>query len=156
MDKNEAQRLAAAISDLRPDWPLGSVMTFLARADMRNRAYRDTALALTAAATDPRTKTPARATEPGLKHWWTLGNVATGVSEADQTPASLPIDRLCLECFKAPSQHPWSGCPTHVTDHQPAESIYDLLDAARAAATQGARTRIDHELAAVAAKEGNA
>jgi hypothetical protein len=64
---NELERLAHAANALRPDWPVRSVLTALAR-DHTDRAYRDLAVALVAVATDPRTKTPARLAEAGP--WW--------------------------------------------------------------------------------------
>ena len=63
----EAHRLAAAINQLRPEWPLASLSTFI-RNQLHTRAYRDAAVALTWVATDPGTHTPARVLEAGP--WW--------------------------------------------------------------------------------------
>lgn len=68
MMKTEAERLAAAVNAMRPDWPVTSVMTFLSKPEVSGRAYRDVAVALTWVAADPLTQTPARLLEAGP--WW--------------------------------------------------------------------------------------
>lgn len=65
--RDEAQRLAAMGNTLRPDWPAGSLLTLISQ-DLRNRTYRDIAIALAYIATDPATKTPGRLREAGP--WW--------------------------------------------------------------------------------------
>lgn len=64
MDKHEIDRLAAAVHALRPDWPLRSVVTFVAR-EIGTYAYQDAAVMLAWVATDPDTKTPRRVMENG-------------------------------------------------------------------------------------------
>lgn len=64
MDKHEIDRLAAAVHALRPDWPLRSCVTFIAK-EIGTYAYQDAAVMLAWVATDPDTKTPRRVTENG-------------------------------------------------------------------------------------------
>ncbi len=71
-EQAELERLAGAISMLRPDWPAGSVKRFIAgRPELANRPLRDLGLALFWVATDPESKTPARVLEAG-PWWWVL------------------------------------------------------------------------------------
>jgi len=65
--QNELERLAAMANQLRPEWPVRSVLTTLTR-DHAARAYRDLAVALTWIACDPETKNPGRLAEDGP--WW--------------------------------------------------------------------------------------
>lgn len=67
MNQVEAHRLAAAINELRPEWPLASLSTFI-RNQLGTRAYRDAAIALAWVACDETTLTPARVLEAGP--WW--------------------------------------------------------------------------------------
>lgn len=52
---------------LRPDWPVNSLVAYLAKTQP-NRPYQDLAVALVYIAVDPETKTPARLAENGP--WW--------------------------------------------------------------------------------------
>jgi hypothetical protein len=47
IEKPDAERIAAAVNNLRPDWPVGSLMTLLGNQKIRYRPYRDIAVALT-------------------------------------------------------------------------------------------------------------
>ena len=67
LSRTEIERLAAAAHELRPDWPVKSLCTWL-NATHANRAYRDVAVALAWVACDPQTKTPKRMDESGP--WW--------------------------------------------------------------------------------------
>jgi hypothetical protein len=86
MTKTEAERLAAAIHELRPDWPVASLVTYLAGTHA-HRAYRDIAVALAYVATDPATRTPKRI--EGAGPWWQVA------PEPNRTPEPPPIDQLC-------------------------------------------------------------
>lgn len=68
MNENEIGRIAAAINQLRPDWPTGSIRTLLAGPKLKDRPRRDVAVALTWVACETDSKTPARVNEPGP--WW--------------------------------------------------------------------------------------
>lgn len=68
MNEVEISRIAAAISDLRPDWPAASIRSLLNRPELKNKPRRDVAVALTWVACEVETKTPARVIEQGP--WW--------------------------------------------------------------------------------------
>ncbi len=81
----ELQRIAGAVTKLRPDWSAKSVLTVL-RNHHADRAYADLAVALVAVAVDPKSKTPARIGEHGP--WW----VAAYVASTDATPGPAAPD----------------------------------------------------------------
>lgn len=83
MNRNEAERLAAAVSQVRPDWPAQSVFAMLARPDLRDRSARDVAIALMWIAHDPDSRTPARVIEAGP--WW-MQVTATDRSQSGHQP----------------------------------------------------------------------
>ncbi len=105
MMKTEAERLAAATNQLRPDWPVASVMTFLGKPELSRRAYRDVAVALAWVATDPLTQTPARLLEAGP--WWratqTQGETFTAASMRCTDHPTEPAGR-CQPCERAASE----------------------------------------------------
>ena len=68
MDDFEAERIAAAIHVLRPDWPAKSLRTLMARPQLAAKPRRDVAVALTWIACETNTATPARVLESGP--WW--------------------------------------------------------------------------------------
>lgn len=74
---SELDRLAGMANALRPDWPVRSVRSLLAR-DHAARGYADLAVALAVIATDPATLTPARLAESGP--WWHATIRATTVA----------------------------------------------------------------------------
>lgn len=82
MTPNEQSRLAHALNDLRPDWPIASLSTFIGR-HMTNRTYRDAAVMLVWVACDldkdgqPATETPKRVLENGP---WALAAAAGGTN----------------------------------------------------------------------------
>lgn len=89
MNDQELDRLAAAGNALRPDWPVASLRTFLAR-HFGTRAYRDVALVLANVATvDPPTDTPRLMLEA-----WPWQVVATSPAP-DRHPSSTPVAELC-------------------------------------------------------------
>lgn len=98
MNPNEAARLAHAINDLRPDWPISSLRTFIER-NLANRAYRDAAVALTWVATDrkpdgtPASDTPKRVLEAGP--WWRAAGIE---DQALNRPRAPRRDEQCRRC----------------------------------------------------------
>lgn len=81
----ETERLAGAISMLRPDWPAGSVKRFiLGRQELAARPMRDLTLALVAVALDPASTSPARVLEAGP--WWQLLRGTTQATTPDVGP----------------------------------------------------------------------
>lgn len=83
ISRTETERLAAMAHELRPDWPVRSLCTWL-QADHANRAYQDIAVALAYIATDPTTQTPKRMNEAGP--WW-QASVRAG---SPNTPTAVP------------------------------------------------------------------
>lgn len=100
----EAHRLAAAINQLRPDWPLASLSTWI-RSRLSERAYRDAAVALTWIACDPQTTSPGRVLEAGP--WWRA-------AVADKGTVSAVTHR----CPEHPAQTAWN-CPDCGADATP-------------------------------------
>jgi hypothetical protein len=97
MNHNEAMRIAAATNQLRPDWPVASLVTLLARPELANRPRRDVAVALTWVACDAESKTPARVLEAGP--WWKAAN-----GGEDVRPQHRPYDprSTCHVCSLGP------------------------------------------------------
>lgn len=100
MNDHEAQRIAAAMHQLRPDWPAASVLTLI-RKSLLDRPRRDVTVALAWVACEANSHTPARVLEVGP--WWK----ASGVE--GETPWSRLHDRgpWCKNCGTG------SDSPTH-------------------------------------------
>lgn len=123
----EAHRLAAAINQLRPDWPLASLSTWI-RKHLGERAYRDAAVALTWVATDPTTTTPARVLEAGP--WWKAAVADNGTLSA-----------ITHRCPEHPAEKAWScrECEEQAADA--ATGVATLRDALAKAPRPKAATR---------------
>ncbi|HEY1178260.1 MAG TPA: hypothetical protein VGF17_19065, partial [Phytomonospora sp.] len=67
LSRHETERIARSANALRPDWPIGSLETFIWQ-QLKHHAYADVAVALAVVATDPATQTPKRVLESGP--WW--------------------------------------------------------------------------------------
>jgi hypothetical protein len=80
MNEHEAQRIAAAMHVLRPDWPTASILTMI-RKNLIDRPRRDVTVALSWIACEANSHTPARVLESGP--WW----IAVGV---DGTTTNRP------------------------------------------------------------------
>lgn len=101
--KNEIDHLAKAINVLRPEWPIPSLTTYIAR-NHQSRPYADLAIALTAVAVDPASKTPKRVEEAGP--WWQAAQVAfAGVT----TPHVGPGRERCTKYGH--EHYPAHNCP---------------------------------------------
>lgn len=83
LSRTEIERLAAAAHELRPDWAVKSLCTWL-QTSHAHRAYRDVAVALAWVACDPLTKTPKRMDEMGP--WWQ----AVKAAGSDATDVRFP------------------------------------------------------------------
>jgi hypothetical protein len=117
IEKTDAERIAAAVNNLRPDWPIGSLMTLLGNQKIRYRPYRDIAVALTWCAVDSNTRTPGRVLEDGP--WWQAA--ATNLSK----PAHSGTPRNHEMC-KVDGHSGWAGnCPQCRADRlaQPTREI---------------------------------
>lgn len=103
ISKTEAERLAAMANQLRPDWPIPSLLTFLAH--HKARAYRDLAVALAWIATDPATENPGRLNENGP--WWraTQAQEGTFVGRSMRCP-DHPTETAgrCQPCERAATE----------------------------------------------------
>lgn len=88
MNETEIHRIAQAINALRPDWPIGSLATFIT-SKLANRARRDVAVALAWIACESESKTPARVLEAGP--WWHVGN-------ENRAPRPVKAENACHDC----------------------------------------------------------
>lgn len=70
LTKEEAQRIAAAVNILRPDWSTNGLMSVLVDDRCRKRPVKDLTLAFVALALDSTTRKPTRIYEHG--HWWEI------------------------------------------------------------------------------------
>lgn len=104
-DRDEIQRIAAAMNALRPDWPVRSLVTFLER-HHGDRSYRDLAIAGTAIATDPKTQTPNLLNEHGP--WWGAAQTVTGNGGGSAVPAAT--DPRCTVYGHEYYRLPCRGC----------------------------------------------
>jgi hypothetical protein len=99
MNPQEIARLAHAINEHRPDWPISSLTTFITR-NLSNRAYRDASVALTWVATDakldgtPATSTPKRVLEAGP--WWSAAVVGGDANGGRPNPPRR--EEQCKRC----------------------------------------------------------
>lgn len=92
MNEHEAQKIAAAMHVVRPDWPASSVLTLI-RKNLINRPRRDVFVALAWIASETNTATPARVLEQGP--WWKAAGV-----DGTTSPQREPFDRggCCHTC----------------------------------------------------------
>lgn len=91
MTPDEAARCAEAANRLRPDWPVGSLLTFI-RTHLQHRAYGDVAVALTWICTKTQTRTPRLILEAGP--WWQAA-VADDPSRSVRQPPRAGADPEC-------------------------------------------------------------
>lgn len=114
MNEHETDRIAAAMHQLRPDWPASSIRTLI-RKHLADRPRRDVAVALAWISCETNTATPARVLESGP--WW----VAAGVA-GDTTGRREPFDpnSTCHICGRSEG-----NCRRNtVSDHE-FESVID-------------------------------
>ena len=108
MDKHDARRIAETANALRPDWPIGSLMTLLA--EHRNKDALDVHLAAVWIAYDDTIESPAilRAEGP----WWKLRRSTTLGAPTlpafrppdDTTPASPDVIAACRAKLRGKDQ----------------------------------------------------
>jgi hypothetical protein len=118
LTRNEIERLASAIHGLRPDWPVTSLVTFIARRD--TRPLLDLTIELAWVAQSPDTKSPARIDEDGP--WKSAVR-----QQASQTTALEHIDwsTACHECNQPRDNH---RAPDHAwTRPQPPAPVPDNI-----------------------------
>lgn len=117
--KTEAERIAAAINALRPDWSQAQIMGVLADERIRvQKTYADTALAMTKLALDPETRQPTRVFEHG--HWWV--NVQPTVSQSAHVRAMSPDD--CDICSRQPEVCAFDDSHEYRRRNAPVEKLF--------------------------------
>jgi hypothetical protein len=98
MNDIETKRLAHAINELRPSWPISSLTTFIAR-NLARRPFRDAAMALVWVALDIDaagnyvTDTPKRVLESGP--WWKAAEMNGTANSRATAPRR---DEQCRDC----------------------------------------------------------
>lgn len=105
LTNTQIERLAGMANQLRPEWPVNSLVTYIKK--HRTRAYRDLAVALSWVATDSDSHTPARLDENGP--WWKAAAIAEGGARrgdhtmrcAEHRDQRLPCPS-CAEGIKPP------------------------------------------------------
>lgn len=90
MNEHEIARIAAAIHELRPDWPASSLRTIITT-HLADKPRRDVCVALAWVACEAGTSTPKRVLEQGP--WWRAAGV-------DSAPARQTYDAadMCSVC----------------------------------------------------------
>gem|GEM_PF-1707314 len=149
ISRDDAQIIARWVHQIRPTWDLPGILAALSKRGDAQPARL--ALAALAAAATASNRSPAVIAMDG--NHWRIGHAIE--SEADRHPSNEDVRTLCVECYKPQRVHPWIGCPGYVAKPQPAENMYDLLDAARVEAARGGQARTDAEHATAAAKAGD-
>lgn len=91
MIDHEIDRIAAAMHQLRPDWPAVSIRTLIHK-HLADRPRRDVAVALAWVACEPGTSTPARVLEAGP--WWKAAGVEGTASKREPWDAGS----FCAVC----------------------------------------------------------
>jgi hypothetical protein len=94
MNTHEAERIAAAMHEARPDWPTSSVLTLI-RKSLLDKPRRDVFVALAWVASEPNSHTPARVLESGP--WWRAAGVEGATSKREQPGR----DERCSVCSEA-------------------------------------------------------
>ena len=95
MNDHEKDRIAAALHQLRPDWPTKSIRTLLDKPQIADRPRRDVVVALGWVACENATATPARVLEAGP--WWRAAAIETNGRPLEHLE---PQDR-CKVCAKS-------------------------------------------------------
>jgi hypothetical protein len=121
MNEHEAERIAAAMHHLRPDWPAASLRTLINK-NLINRPRRDVAVALAWVACEAATATPARVLEAGP--WWKAAGIEGTTAHRDNPSredrchaTGLSLDR-CRQV--------WGGDHEHRMDVRPELAPVDV------------------------------
>ncbi len=94
MNKDEATRIAGAITSLRPDWHFNGLMKVLGDDRICTKAYTDIARVFVALALDPNSQRPTRVYEDG--DWWDAAK--RWISSGPEIPHGRPDD--CDTCHR--------------------------------------------------------
>lgn len=106
MNDHEAQRIAAACHEAKPDWPATSLLTFI-RKNLIHKPARDVAVMLAWIAFDPGTHTPARVLQQGP---WQR---AAGVEGTAQQLTPFDANSFCTVCGRVEQ-----ACRNRRGDHE--------------------------------------
>lgn len=106
MNEYEAERIAAAINVLRPDWPTRSLITLMQRPGLANKPRRDVAVAFAWIACEANTAKPARVLEAGP--WWQAAAIEGGYKRVHPP-------KKADECPQHPGQFA-DNCATCITE----------------------------------------
>jgi hypothetical protein len=112
LSRNEAERLAQAISCLRPEWPVASLLTFIGK--RKNRPLLDLTIELAWVAQLEDTKSPARIDEAGP---WKAAVRGAEPVNTSAVLGSIDFEADCAECLK-PREHLWHGGTGTIHDHE--------------------------------------
>lgn len=131
MIKTEAQRIAAAVNIIRPEWPTGLLMTVLGDTRMVNRPYADAMIALVACALDSKVEKPGRVHNDG--NWWAAVTASRPVGVKYKTIT----DADCAICSRPEHEHPlltdnhvWEPQHARTESHKPTPEQRAAIDAA--------------------------
>lgn len=97
MIKQEAERIAAAVNIIKPEWRVGLIMAVLGDERIRSRSYADVLIAMTALAVDPTSQRPGRIHEPGP--WWRAAAAVTSPMTAYRTIGQNDCD-ICSRPYE--------------------------------------------------------
>lgn len=105
MNDHEAQRIASAMNQLRPDWPVRQLLTLLGDERMRDRPRRDVLVALGWVACEPATHTPYRVLEAGP--WWRAAGIEGSATSLNQVERHQRCSVCSLHRDRCASR--WAG-----------------------------------------------
>lgn len=131
MNGNEISKLAHALNELRPDWPISSLTTWLNN-HLSKRPYRDAAIACVWVALDMKpdgsweSRTLARVLEPGP--WWRAADPGSEGRVARRNPRP---DEACPQCGGFAGSCPCGNPVRRGPSAPPPENLRDLVEAAR-------------------------
>jgi hypothetical protein len=92
MNEHEIQRIAAAMHELRPDWPAASIRTVIAK-NLADKPRRDVCVALAWVACETNSATPARVMESGP--WWRAAAVDGATTNGPEKFDPLDTCSIC-------------------------------------------------------------
>lgn len=115
MNDHEAQRIAASVHELRPDWPTSSVLTLI-RKNLIDKPRRDVCVALAWIACEANTANPGRVLEMGP--WWRAAGVEGQSTKRDEPDNHDRCSTCALAKDRCRSLHaddhdfrPWTDRP---------------------------------------------
>jgi hypothetical protein len=145
MNTHEIERIAAALHQLRPDWPTKQLATLLALPVMSNRPRRDVCVALAWVACESGTATPYRVLESGP--WWKAAAIegrTSSFTPYDHGGACGICDQPEDRCKANPfGEHDYEPKPRVIADRVPAGDDNDIVTGLRDRLTKAQHTDIE-------------